>query len=148
MKTCNSCKKSKPLSEFHKQTASKDGHQGKCKPCNNSSAREWQAENYESFLAKAKAYSKEDQTKLVKRARRYGIEVDKLLELMLEHGTTCPVCKRDSGGKILSVDHCHKSLKVRGLLCTKCNFVLGLVDDSPEILRELAKYLKKNDRGL
>ena len=32
-KQCNQCGKSKPLSEYHKKTASKDGKQDKCKAC-------------------------------------------------------------------------------------------------------------------
>lgn len=38
-------------------------------------------------------------------------------------------------------DHCHKSKKFRGWLCAKCNLCLGHADDSPEVLRKLAKYL-------
>lgn len=41
------------------------------------------------------------------------------------------------------VDHCHDSKAVRGLLCNRCNSVLGLCQDSPSLLANLAKYLKK-----
>jgi hypothetical protein len=43
----------------------------------------------------------------------------------------------------LAVDHDHKTNKVRGLLCTRCNLILGHVDDSIEILHRLAIYLKR-----
>lgn len=142
MKTCSKCHVEKSLSEFHKKTAAKDGRQSKCKSCNNKNTRDWQAKNYEQFIEKAKDYSKTDKTKLRRRARLYGIDVELLAELTNAHGTMCPVCGRDNNGKQLSADHCHKSLEFRGLLCAKCNFVLGLVDDRPEILSALIEYLK------
>jgi hypothetical protein len=39
-------------------------------------------------------------------------------------------------------DHCHVSGEFRGWLCDRCNKILGLVKDSPDILLALAKYLK------
>lgn len=42
-KKCNLCKEEKPLSQFHKQTKAKDGVQGSCKICNNSSFRKYYA---------------------------------------------------------------------------------------------------------
>lgn len=53
----------------------------------------------------------------------------------------CPVCKRS--GIRICVDHDHKTGKIRGWLCDKCNVTLGRVDDSPKILMALIKYLKK-----
>lgn len=43
--------------------------------------------------------------------------------------------------KSLSVDHNHKTGKVRGLLCTKCNSLLGFARDDIELLRRAIKYL-------
>ncbi len=61
----------------------------------------------------------------------------------------CAICNRletapdPVTGKIkaLSVDHCHLTGKVRGLLCSKCNFGIGYFDDNPEILNKAVKYL-------
>lgn len=46
-------------------------------------------------------------------------------------------------GKVmrLSVDHCHKTGKVRGLLCQECNFALGLLEDDRAKIVALLQYV-------
>lgn len=41
------------------------------------------------------------------------------------------------------VDHCHKTKRVRGLLCSLCNLALGTVHDDPRRLRGLIEYLRR-----
>jgi hypothetical protein len=53
----------------------------------------------------------------------------------------CAICFKC--GK-LAIDHDHKTDEFRGLICRECNAALGLVKDSPEILRRMIWYL---DRG-
>jgi len=63
---------------------------------------------------------------------------------------TCRICgeeervlKNDgSAARRLSVDHDHETGKVRGLLCRRCNGLLGLAYDNPQTLRSAAKYLE------
>jgi hypothetical protein len=52
----------------------------------------------------------------------------------------CAICKRS--GQALCVDHCHACGKVRGLLCGKCNSVLGFCGDSRAHLLAAAAYLR------
>ena len=51
------------------------------------------------------------------------------------------------GGRRICVDHCHRTGVVRGFLCNKCNTILGLAGDSPNMLLKLANYLKPNPAG-
>jgi hypothetical protein len=39
MKTCSTCKVTKPYSEFHKSSSEKDGYKYQCKECRNSNSR-------------------------------------------------------------------------------------------------------------
>lgn len=46
---------------------------------------------------------------------------------------------------VKNVDHCHETNKIRGLLCGKCNTLLGNAADSIEILEASIEYLQKSD---
>lgn len=41
------------------------------------------------------------------------------------------------------VDHCHKSGKVRAILCATCNIMLGKAKDNANTLRAAAEYLER-----
>lgn len=68
-----------------------------------------------------------------------------------EQNGKCAMCDTSKNnttrnGKIkrFSIDHCHKTKKVRGLLCSFCNSLLGYCKDSIEILESAIVYLKNN----
>ncbi len=44
--------------------------------------------------------------------------------------------------RALAIDHCHKTGKVRGLLCQACNTALGLLEDDIERIQMLLAYLQ------
>ena len=77
---------------------------------------------------------------------KFGIDrqtYDDMLEL--QNGV-CAICgTSDPGYKrgAWSVDHDHRSGKVRGLLCNHCNLLLGHARDSIENLRRAIDYLKE-----
>lgn len=86
----------------------------------------------------------------------YGItKPEKDAIIRLQEGV-CPLCKivledskqtskGDSNKAIGVVDHCHYSGKVRGILCSKCNRGLGLLQDNLEILKRAIHYLERYD---
>ena len=58
-----------------------------------------------------------------------------------KQGGICAICKKPPGKKMLSVDHCHTTGKIRGLLCTRCNSMLGFSLDSTATLASAILYL-------
>jgi hypothetical protein len=55
----------------------------------------------------------------------------------------CAICETESK-KRLAVDHDHKSGKIRGLLCQRCNCAIGLMDESFGLLQSAIEYLAKD----
>lgn len=77
---------------------------------------------------------------------KYGIDLVEYNKLLVKQKHSCYICKKhkDTFKKRLCVDHNHKTGKVRGLLCSSCNYVLGHSKDSVRILKTMIKYLKEN----
>ena len=58
----------------------------------------------------------------------YGLTLEKFNEMRHEQNYCCAICKLHESEvtkKTLYVDHCHETGKVRGLLCNRCNIILG-----------------------
>ena len=69
----------------------------------------------------------------------------KLLEIQ---SSKCAICSAEVGStkhKNLSIDHDHKTGKIRGLLCTSCNRQLGWYENKKELVE---KYLSNNPSAL
>ena len=54
---------------------------------------------------------------------KYKLTEDAYRDLLINQYFKCKICE-DRGVK-LEVDHCHKTGKIRGLLCHRCNVELG-----------------------
>lgn len=66
-------------------------------------------------------------------------------EKLTEQSGVCAMCREaPQPRKRLSIDHCHATGKVRGLLCDACNLVLGYARDVSATLRAGAEYLDKH----
>lgn len=83
--------------------------------------------------------------------RKYGISVDEFDKRLVEQGGVCAICGGKEAhtyksGKLkeLSVDHCHDTGRVRGLLCVKCNRGLGYFADDIERINRAIEYLRKS----
>lgn len=79
--------------------------------------------------------------RVLERARRYGVGPDDLYRAIQEADGHCGSCGRLADE--LAVDHCHKSGKVRGLLCSQCNVGIGMFGDDPGRMLAAALYVLK-----
>jgi hypothetical protein len=87
------------------------------------------------------------------RLRRYGITLDDYNSMREKQNYSCGVCGRHeedieqgraiSSSTSLQVDHCHSTSKIRGLLCTNCNTLLGKAKDDVSVLEAAITYLKE-----
>ena len=85
-------------------------------------------------------------------ARKYGMTLEQYEALLEKQGGKCAICEEPETSvdgktgtlKNLAVDHCHNSMKVRGLLCSRCNTTLGKIEESPQLLRAMWDYLREH----
>lgn len=125
-RTCTRCDKFKPRAEFN------DGRY-RCKRCSAEGQREWAEKNPE----------KSRRLRVVGNLRKYGLTPEKYDTMLAAQSGSCAICRRPDNEpfSMFAVDHDHGTGRVRGLLCTNCNVLIGHARDEPEILRSAAEYL-------
>lgn len=81
------------------------------------------------------------------RLRKFGLTRVQYETMLSEQKGRCAVCNEPlSSGWV--IDHCHMTMKVRGLLHAKCNTLLGLVNEDPKRLELAIAYLKRHNKFL
>lgn len=148
IKTCSKCKIEKSLLEFTNKNNGKLGVHSHCKLCRAKTTKNWRKSNkiiFKKYLKKHKEQIKNNQLK-----RKYRITVNDYNQMLKEQNDVCAICGQKETIKILnnknrdlSVDHNHKTGKVRGLLCGRCNKMLGVIKDDDKILQSAMNYLNK-----
>ncbi len=174
MKKCRKCGQVKRLDEFHTQKGMKDGHNSICKQCVLEHKKQYRLDNLEKVTAQnKKSYYNNRQKRLVsvrvwreshkehiikhrkKMSRkivlgRYGLTKSDFDKILMEQNGVCGICgekeTRVFQGKILPlhVDHCHKTNKIRGLLCNKCNNGIGRFNDNIDVMASAVSYLRQS----
>lgn len=81
----------------------------------------------------------------VQRLRRKGLTINSYEEKWLAQGKVCDICKSDDPHtkRGWHVDHDHKTGKLRSILCSHCNVMLGTAFDSVDRLQAGIEYLKR-----
>jgi hypothetical protein len=77
--------------------------------------------------------------------RQYGITLIEYNQMFTDQNGNCSICNKNRSEfkTDLCVDHCHETNKVRGLLCHKCNLVIGNAFEDKKILSNAIEYLIK-----
>jgi len=134
MKKCIKCQQIKSNEEFYNNKKSKDGLHSYCKVCN-------------KFLKTLWANANPEKIKRIRRQQTlkgYGLSFQDYENKLKAQKHGCEICgTRMQKNQHLSIDHNHKSGKVRGLLCRKCNSILGRVEGYLERVKTSIAYLEK-----
>ena len=134
-KKCCICKIYKPLIHkyFYKNKSTKSGFCSRCIECSKKYTRERYIKNKDKLnLQKREWYLR----------KKFGITNDEYWNIFMEQEGKCAICGQYPPTKRLVIDHDHKTEKIRKLICDKCNWTLGLINDNPFILIKMVKYLK------
>lgn len=80
--------------------------------------------------------------------KKFKITAEEYNNILSSQGSVCAICGKDEqeNKRALSLDHCHSTGKIRGILCNKCNVGLGCFSDDTQKLLMAVEYLMKNDK--
>lgn len=121
--------------------------------------RKWRAKNREKIRAYAREYGKIYRKKNPSKFKikdnkanlaKYGLTIDEYNQKAQTQNNCCAICKKSETAKQngviqrLAVDHCHRTGKVRDLLCGKCNVAIGHLQDEPKLLEYAAEYIRRH----
>ena len=107
-----------------------------CKDCCNNNKIRW-------YHARPEGVRQEENF-LKNISTKYGITTEERVMILLEQNGKCAICHEDFT-ETPCIDHCHKTGRVRGLLCQKCNQGIGLLQESVDLLRSAQDYLLKDE---
>jgi len=127
---------------------------------NRAATKAWKKRNPEKVRTQNKAYREKNKNerlvydKIYREKNRdkieahrlktmYGLNVENYNELFIKQCGRCAICGKHQAElkQALSIDHCHKTGKIRGLLCAKCNLGISNLGEDIENLRCAILYL-------
>lgn len=116
-----------------------------CKSCE----QKYLEENRDKALARVREWQKlpenKEKRKRADLMKLYGITKEEFHQMVENQKGCCGICNihESNVGYTLNIDHCHKSGKVRMLLCSRCNQGLGMFKDDIALLEKAVDYLKR-----
>lgn len=156
-KVCTKCHVEQPVLSFYVNRNTKDGRATYCADCQKQASRQWTSDHADHVKARNAAAREKPGYK--DRARRdmqrwwltqYGITVEDYEAMLAGQNGVCAICHlperyvdpRTGRPRRLAVDHDHKTHRVRGLLCGRCNRAIGQFADEHERLLRASEYLR------
>ena len=164
-KRCTSCRQIKPVTEFYKNRSTSSGYACWCKECDRSKKKPY----YRSEKARAaeraryliRCSTPDGKAKLLERSRLYNqspkgkfrawqryleknhrITSETYNLILKSQGDVCAICGvAPQADRRHHVDHDHVTNVIRGILCSKCNQALGLLNENPKLFDRAKEYL-------
>lgn len=125
-----------------------------CRTCRSIRGKKWREvpKNKASKIAYDKKYKKTDAGIYSRQnyhmTSRYGITFEEYELMLKKQNGRCKICKttktHNKSHKRLSIDHCHKTNKIRGLICDRCNVAIGRIEDDIKRAKQIIKYLEES----
>jgi len=142
-KICTKCGIKKYRRDFGKRKAAKDGLRPQCKECD----KKYRIAYWKAHPNRLK--SKDYKSNRESRWRKWGLTftLEDYNTMFEAQGGKCAICgiHQNTLSKRLCVDHCHESLEVRGLLCTKCNTAIARFENDIIWLDKAMDYLGRGN---
>lgn len=103
-----------------------------CLPCEAEQARQWRFNNREKSRAGVRRW---------RLLHKYGLTPEQYDDLAAKQQNKCAICgdppsQTNQNHARLKVDHDHRTGQVRGLLCNRCNLLLGFYESKKSAIQE------------
>lgn len=148
MRICPICKQPKTFAEFYHRVGLPYGY---CKECAKIKAGQRYERDKQTAVRRAVTWAGRNPERARLNWRRshlkhlYGLSLEYFNEISLQQNRQCAICGGYPSGRKrnLSVDHDHKTQKIRGLLCERCNLLLGKVEKIPGWIASAHRYINR-----
>ncbi len=146
LRKCVVCHKVKSLKLFYKNKCRHGGYAYECKKCKNAFHKKYRQNRYvkKAEGLRAKKYRIKHRKELLNKRylKQYGISYNDKIKIIKQQRGKCRICNKKINEISGHLDHCHKTKKVRGILCSNCNTGIGLFKNNIEFLKRAIKYLR------
>lgn len=162
MRSCKTCGTEKPLSDYYAHERYRGGRKPTCKACEIASQAEYQRRP--EVRDRRNEWSRQNRVRTPEELLRqrlwswYRLTIEGYEALLASQSARCAICKTDEpGGRgRWHVDHDHACCSgsrscgecVRGLLCSRCNPLLGMARDDTRTLRAAIAYLDNDNAAM
>lgn len=144
MKACRKCNQIQNLTSFHRSKVHKSGYRNICKNCASIEHKKSYYKNLERSREISRSWHERnpERNKDRRRQRVYGLSSNEYDLLVIEQNYKYTICNQKN--LKLVIDHDHKIGKVRGIICSPCNKMLGFAFDNKQTLQKAVMYLSEN----
>jgi len=145
MRKCNRCHQLTKIKDFFVRNKKRKLYASYCKSCFLKINSEYKKKNPLLKKEISKREYQKNKRKYIDShyKRRYGISYDSYDNLVKKQNGICSICNQKPKTKLF-IDHCHKSGKIRDLLCGNCNRMIGESKECIQTLLNAIKYLEKH----
>ena len=106
--------------------------------------KKWLETHQEQYKRVKQKYQRKHQ--FINTLKRKNLTPEKFHKMLSEQDGKCLICRLPQvNNKMLFIDHNHKTGKVRGLLCVRCNSGLGHFKENVRLLSRAIQYLKRRN---
>jgi hypothetical protein len=77
----------------------------------------------------------------------YKVDLEYIDNLWDKQNNRCASCSSELKPAAAVIDHDHKTGKVRGILCRRCNLLVAYLENNPKILPSVLDYLKRSENA-